>query len=289
MTFDLNSIESRIVEITNGAKDIALHAALKIGPDYEKFDYSTIPKTFSDKWFRGMLMIRERLCEKYGENADALVFFSKRFYIFAIEYGYAFAREFSADEIAKDFPEELILDSKILTPGDYAEREVGGAVLQGALGQRTIPQAVLRGTPFTDMSSNDDVLKSISLHWFFVASNSYQTEPATALDVLFESSEALAIADGFSMWAGARENSHEEARRAGESGAQKRHAPMRQLEQWAVSKYREQVWDSASHASHELKDAVLAESRRIGANLKPSNSQRTIYDWILKANKKHTA
>ena len=69
----------------------------------------------------------------------------------------------------------------------------------------------------------------------------------------------------------------------GRGGAQKRHAPMAELREWAVKKYRAQTWNSANEAAHALAVEVVAYGRTIGAELKPSNAQRTIYDWFLKS------
>lgn len=66
----------------------------------------------------------------------------------------------------------------------------------------------------------------------------------------------------------------------GKSGARKRYAPMRDLEAWTLSEYRIGNWKSANQAAHALKDAVLAQSRTLEANLTESNAQRTIAEWI---------
>ena len=68
----------------------------------------------------------------------------------------------------------------------------------------------------------------------------------------------------------------------GKSGARNRYAPMRTLEAWALSEYQRGNWKSANDAAHQLKDAVLAHGRTIGANLVESNAQRTIAAWINK-------
>ena len=69
----------------------------------------------------------------------------------------------------------------------------------------------------------------------------------------------------------------------GKAGAIKRHAPMAELREWATRKYRAKKWNSANEAAHALTDEVLAYGRTIGAELKASNAQRTVYDWFLKS------
>lgn len=71
----------------------------------------------------------------------------------------------------------------------------------------------------------------------------------------------------------------------GRSGARKRYAQMRELEAWTLSEYRRGNWKSANQAAHALKDAVLAQSRTLEANLTESNAQRTIAEWINKDKK----
>lgn len=68
----------------------------------------------------------------------------------------------------------------------------------------------------------------------------------------------------------------------GKAGARKRHAPMRDLEKWAVDQYRLGKWSSANDAAHQLKDKTIAHGRTIGAFLKESNAQRTIAGWFSK-------
>ncbi|MGE5470293.1 MAG: hypothetical protein ACM3X0_05790 [Bacteroidota bacterium] len=69
----------------------------------------------------------------------------------------------------------------------------------------------------------------------------------------------------------------------GAAGAKKRHAPQAELKKWAIEKYRAKKWQSANEAAHALTTEVVAYSVSIGAFLKPSNAQRTIYSWFLKS------
>jgi len=72
----------------------------------------------------------------------------------------------------------------------------------------------------------------------------------------------------------------------GRIGAEVRHAPMRELRRWAIGRYRQRTYPSALAASHELRDEVLDHGRKIGASLTKYNAQRTIYGWLLDADKK---
>lgn len=67
----------------------------------------------------------------------------------------------------------------------------------------------------------------------------------------------------------------------GAAGAKKRHAPQAELKKWALEKYRAKKWQSANEAAHALTAEVVAHSVTIGAFLKASNAQRTIYSWFL--------
>jgi len=71
--------------------------------------------------------------------------------------------------------------------------------------------------------------------------------------------------------------------RLGKSGADLRHAPMRELRDWALDQYQAGNWPSANKASHDLKEKVLAHGRTIGAHLTVENAQRTIAEWIRKS------
>ena len=71
----------------------------------------------------------------------------------------------------------------------------------------------------------------------------------------------------------------------GKLGAQSRHASMRALKEWALSKYQSGSWKSANQAAHALKESVIAHGRTIGADLSEENAQRTIAGWIGKSKK----
>jgi hypothetical protein len=72
----------------------------------------------------------------------------------------------------------------------------------------------------------------------------------------------------------------------GAKGAQVRHAQMRELRRWTVERYRQQKYPSALAASHELRDEVLEHGKRLGGTpLSKYNAQRTIYGWLLEADK----
>ncbi len=66
----------------------------------------------------------------------------------------------------------------------------------------------------------------------------------------------------------------------GRRGAQKRHAPMATLREWAVEKYKAGEWKSANQAAHALKESVIEHGRGIGAHLSEENAQRTIAEWF---------
>jgi hypothetical protein len=81
----------------------------------------------------------------------------------------------------------------------------------------------------------------------------------------------------------------------GKNGADKRHAPMRELEDWTLKQYREGSWigkkDSANKAAHDLKEKVLAQGKIIDprlAVLTEQNAQRTIAEWIRKSASRQT-
>jgi hypothetical protein len=73
--------------------------------------------------------------------------------------------------------------------------------------------------------------------------------------------------------------------RTGKVGALKRHAPMTALNKWAIETYRKKKWPSANAAAHDIKDDVIAYGKTIGAHLSKENAQRTIAEWIRKANR----
>jgi len=69
----------------------------------------------------------------------------------------------------------------------------------------------------------------------------------------------------------------------GKAGARKRHAPMAELREWAIKKYKVGKWPSANQAAHDLQDCVIEHGRTIGAALSKANAQRTIAEWLRKS------
>lgn len=69
----------------------------------------------------------------------------------------------------------------------------------------------------------------------------------------------------------------------GKEGAAKRHAKMKRLEEFALSLYKPSEWNSANAAAFELAQKIRDHGRTIGADLTPSNAQRTIAQWFRKA------
>lgn len=107
-------------------------------------------------------------------------------------------------------------------------------------------------------------------------------------DVLLEGYQALVFAQklqqGYSPETGKQSRAKlVDFSALGAAGAKKRHAPQAELRKWAIEKYRAKKWQSANEAAHDLTAEIVAHSNTIGAFLKPSNAQRTIYSWFLKS------
>lgn len=64
-----------------------------------------------------------------------------------------------------------------------------------------------------------------------------------------------------------------------------RHDKNKQLSAWAVDQYRAGNYNSPHEASHDLKDATIQKAKELGARLSPTRAQKTIYEWLLKADK----
>ena len=68
-------------------------------------------------------------------------------------------------------------------------------------------------------------------------------------------------------------------------GAAARHAPTREIRNFAINLYRNGKYPSAHKASIELKETVLKESVRLNRPLSEDRAQKTIYDWFRNADK----
>ncbi|MDM5176577.1 hypothetical protein PO883_05125 [Massilia sp. DJPM01] len=71
-----------------------------------------------------------------------------------------------------------------------------------------------------------------------------------------------------------------EMSKSGKKGAAKRHAPMGNLKNWSVERYRLSEWKSVPEAAYTLKEEIIAYGRTIGAHLTEQNAQRTIEKWF---------
>jgi hypothetical protein len=69
----------------------------------------------------------------------------------------------------------------------------------------------------------------------------------------------------------------------GKAGADVRHMPIRRLQSWTLSLYKEGTWPSANKAAHALKNQVIEHGKTIGVRLSEENAQRTIAEWIRKS------
>lgn len=76
---------------------------------------------------------------------------------------------------------------------------------------------------------------------------------------------------------------HAEVVRNGKKGIEKRYAPMRQLQAWAVEKYQSGKWPSANAAAVSLEEQIIAHGRTINATLSKTNARRTIAEWFRKS------
>jgi hypothetical protein len=70
--------------------------------------------------------------------------------------------------------------------------------------------------------------------------------------------------------------------RIGKAGAEKKLAPLKELQRWAVEKYQSKSWPSANKAAFDLKDEIIAYGRTINVTLAEQNAQRTIATWFRK-------
>jgi len=76
---------------------------------------------------------------------------------------------------------------------------------------------------------------------------------------------------------------HAEIVKNGKKGIEKRYAPMRQLQAWAVEKYQTGKWPSANAAAVALEEQIITHGRTINATLSKTNARRTIAEWFRKS------
>jgi hypothetical protein len=66
----------------------------------------------------------------------------------------------------------------------------------------------------------------------------------------------------------------------GKQGADRRHAKMRELKNYAVGLFEAQEWKTPAVAANTLKNQIIKYGQSIGVNLVPDNAQRTISAWF---------
>lgn len=265
------------VRIRNDAIEMALS---------HKFDFSNlsemdIPETFGGKWKDGVTRKRDSLKLKYKHQFSSLLSLANRFYIFSCHYSSASM----AVHFKYYFKCEILQEREAMlaTPDGYANIEGWANTLHEQLSEMNKPMQLANYEGFAEFPKEEDLLFAIAICWFVDAALISTGDSKKSHDILFEVSEAMSHADGIMIWNGAEEFQRELLRNAGKAGAELRHENMKKLRDWAVGKYKEREWKSANSAAYTLLPEILEKSKTLGANIAPSNAQRTAAEWFRKS------
>lgn len=260
------------------AKSIALAEALKQVSELQYIDPDCIDR-LGHKWRNHCLSVQQRILHRYGEHLDGLLVLAWRVNRFAHHYQAALITK--TLELSAKEPSEL---DKELTTAQGCEKYYECGVLVAQHYAAIIDsQEILEGTGLTKFPNTGDILEALSLDCIMHAALRLSDNVEMALDLLANSVSANDLALQGKLHLDNFFNRKAERAVNGKAGAQKRHAKMTELKDWALQKYRAGTWKSANQAASELMPDVLAHSQKIGANLTKSNAQRTLAEWIRKS------
>lgn len=238
----------------------ALATALQAKPPpLAHFISGDIPNTFGARWAHKIIGIKEDLIEDYGDTLEDLLLLAYRVHI------YVEALE-SAEVAASG-----------VTPCPVCMQGPADSLYYW-LSETSKPEAILDGTPFENLPRTVDILKGISLIWFFHASLILASDHEKAMNTLLEISEALSIVHGLYMWEGSVENSTEEARDASLKKAlalnKVRHEKNHEARAMAIEEWEKNPskYPSAEKAGRAIADWLRSK----GHNFEP----RTVTGWI---------
>lgn len=265
-------------EVKAFAMDVALIEALKQPTELQDIEPDTIGR-LGTKWQNLVQGLLHRLRNLYGNNIDDLLILAWRVNRFA--HYYEAALIWKAAELSGKMP--AIFDDISVIAGKCEKHFDGGYMVAHHYAAIVGNLEMLRGTELTKFPDTGVILEALSLDCVLHAAIFMPSDVEKAIDLLADSASANHLA-----LQGAQQLLNylsDKARRAanGQAGAKKRHSKMTQLKEWTVEKYKAGSWKSANQAAHELTSQVLTHSDEIGANLTPSNAQRTIADWIRKS------
>lgn len=264
-------------EVKRIAKDLALAEALKQTTEFQDVNPNYI-EHLGQKWRSHCLGMQRKMWGRYGEQLDDVLVLAWRVNRFAHHYEAALIR--NTLEPGKDLSE---LERELTTAKGCEKHYESGVLVARHYTTIIGNQEILGGTSLTKFPNTGEVLEALSLDCIMHAALCLPGNIERALDLLADSVSANNLALQGELHLNNFITRKAERVSNGKVGAQKRHAKMAVLKDWAIQKYKAGTWKSANQAAFDLMPDVLAHSQKIGANLTKSNAQRTIAEWIRKS------
>jgi hypothetical protein len=241
------------------ANEVATNNAMQSVFEVFKYIYDDIPEVFGRRWVSHISWHRERLKEKYGDRLDALVTVALRGYVYAYYRGATYLAELVGK---KPF---MTTDGKVdmTNPAEYADYEGWESIFYSEIvAPIKKPTQLLKDTQLDTFPSDEDITAIMGVVWFFDAASNYPQDPAKAMDILFEASQAMADSYGLFNWDGGIESGRNEPD-FGTGGDMKSHAAImarqRHAENYALADYVRMYWKenvdpalSAQKAAEEI-------------------------------------
>lgn len=265
-------------ETKASAMSMALIEALK-----QTVDLQDVPPNFIEnlgkKWPHHITGLQQSLSRRYGKHLDDLLVLASRAHRFANYYHAALVRE--TLDISTKEPSEVV--KKLATAKGCEEHFQCGVLVAQYYATLAEKREALQGTRLAAFPETGEILEALSLDYFLHAALCWPDDKAKALDLLADAVSVRQLAVQGSLHLDNFYGRKAEKVNNGKAGAKKRHARMTELKEWALKEHKAGTWKSANHAASELMPKVLKHSDEIGANLAPSNAQRTIAEWIRKS------
>lgn len=223
---------------------------------------------------RKVSRIYEKLLEKHKERLPLLAGLANKYYRTAMCGG---ALWFKLSLERKQIADNEFTRMRSTEDG-YTKVEGGAYMFYNHLADLSL-QETLDAT-YGHKHVADDMLEAIGIYWLNQVNDEMRDRGTIDFELLGEALEAMEIANGNSMWDGARECAREDISNQRSRAAQKRHKENYEMKEQVSKYYRENKDQFKSHDA--AAEAILK------ANLVPV-SYRTIRGWITEFNKPQSA
>ena len=253
--------EGRVQKASDYARRESISAALSATIDVSGYIELPIPTNFGHLWSQHFAIVKKEISEGVDPHLEALFVVSNRVFVYAREYESARNVGYSLFDVP---PITVKLKESQAHETDTLSDTYGYAItlLTYLPSERDPLDELFTHTFFKTPEIRGAILAAMGLIWFYDAAASYSTDPAGAMNKLFDASQAIVYAEQILMrgWEASNRNPAAEM-------AKRRHAEHYALADDVRSYWRKNIDPalSAQKAAEEIirSNVVLLSHRKI--------------------------